>query len=44
MNILALKGILPDKFLGRKDRYDNEKKLNVIFHGVYHDDFMEFGL
>ena len=28
---LALKWILPDKFLRRKDRYDNEKKLNVIF-------------
>jgi hypothetical protein len=44
MNILALKWILPDKFLRRKDRYDNEKKLNVIFYGVYHGDFMEFGL
>ena len=40
----GLKWILPDKFLRRKDRYDNEKKLNVIFYGVYHGDFMEFGL
>lgn len=28
----------------KKDRYDNEKKFNVIFYDVYHDDLMEFGL